>query len=102
MKWLGIRVSLCPGSALVLFDRDYERFRSVVIGLVVIALTEPSREVMGAQRSRSSFDRQNGNGLVPLWTVTHFSSVNSWAAAMPPKRPQPLSLTPPNGIWGSS
>jgi hypothetical protein len=45
---------------------------------------------------------QNGNGRVPLCTVTHLSSVNSSTAAWPPNRPQPLSLTPPKGIWGSS
>ena len=28
--------------------------------------------------------------------------MNSSSAALPPKRPQPESLTPPNGICGSS
>jgi hypothetical protein len=37
-----------------------------------------------------------------FWTVIQRSSVNSSRAASPPNRPQPLSLTPPNGIWGSS
>ena len=45
---------------------------------------------------------QKGNGRVPLCTVTQRSSVNSCIEAVPPKRPQPLSLTPPNGICGSS
>jgi hypothetical protein len=36
------------------------------------------------------------------WTVIQRSSVNSASAARPPKRPNPLALTPPNGIWGSS
>ena len=45
---------------------------------------------------------QNGNGCWPLWTVIQRSSVNSSTTAWPPKRPQPESLTPPNGICGSS
>jgi hypothetical protein len=44
----------------------------------------------------------NGNGWVPLCTVTHFSLVNSSTTAWPPKRPKPLSLIPPKGICGSS
>jgi hypothetical protein len=38
----------------------------------------------------------------PCWIVIQRSSVNSSSAALPPKRPQPLALTPPNGICGSS
>src|SRR5205085_2184725 len=45
---------------------------------------------------------QNGNGCVPLCTVIQRSSVNSSITAWPPKRPQPESFTPPNGICGSS
>ena len=44
---------------------------------------------------------QNGNGCGRP-TVTQCRSVNSATAAVEPKRPQPLSLTPPNGICGSS
>src|SRR5439155_13811205 len=47
-------------------------------------------------------DDQNGNGCEPLEIVTQRSSVNSSTTACPPKRPQPESLTPPNGICGSS
>src|SRR5262249_55733314 len=45
---------------------------------------------------------QNGYGCGALVTVTQRSSVNSSTTAVPPNRPKPLSLTPPNGICGSS
>ena len=44
---------------------------------------------------------QNGNGCGAP-TVIQCVSVNSSITALPPKRPIPLSLTPPNGICGSS
>ena len=46
--------------------------------------------------------RPEGERVRPLCIVTQRSSVNSSTTAWPPKRPQPLSLTPPNGICGSS
>jgi len=67
-------------------------------GAAVRLPARPRRHRRGRLRSGD----QNGNGRVPLCTVTHFSSVNSSVAAAPPKRPQPLSFTPPNGICGSS
>src|SRR5439155_20897951 len=54
----------------------------------------------GADDADLSF--QNGNGCGPLCTVTQRISVNSSTTAVPPKRPKPLSLTPPKGICGSS
>ena len=51
---------------------------------------------------RHELGHQNGNGCGPLCTVIQRSSVNSSTTAEPPKRPKPLSLTPPKGICGSS
>src|SRR5207244_6075834 len=51
---------------------------------------------------RDDLCHQNGKGCDPLCTVIQRSSVNSSTTAVPPKRPNPLSLTPPKGICGSS
>ena len=55
-----------------------------------------------AEMTSRTVTTQNGKGCDPLCTVTQRSSVNSSTTALPPKRPKPLSLTPPNGICGSS
>src|SRR3954464_4979329 len=88
-------------------DRDVDRAR-----LEPPRLGSPCRKCRGcAGRSRPADQPapgdatpgvQIGYSLGSSWTVIHRSSVNSSTAAAPPKRPQPLALTPPNGICGSS
>src|SRR5207248_6081586 len=55
-----------------------------------------------ANESAPGYAAQIGYSRGSSCTVIQRSSVNSSTAAVPPKRPQPLAFTPPNGICGSS
>lgn len=72
-------------------------FRTCRLPLPTLMPVRRARSVASYLEARPVIT-QNGKGCDPLCTVTQRRSVNSSRTALPPKRPKPLSLTPPNGI----
>ena len=104
------------GAPLTLIDALVEESDATDLTIVSNNIGEPGRvrdevrealERDGVAVADECADRlverldQNGNGCGAP-TVIQCVSVNSSITALPPKRPIPLSLTPPKGICGSS